>query len=78
MFLFSNIIECVLCCKFAQKESLVVWYSWDVVVVIVVVVVVAAVVTAVNNVCVVDFAFSYIFVFDKFDFEINSSDKITI
>ena len=73
MFLFGNVIEYVLCCKFTQKESLVVWYSWDVVVVIV-----AEIIAAVNDVCVVDFAFSYIFVLDKFNFEINSSSKITI
>ena len=76
MFLFGNVIECVLYHKFTQKESLVVWYSWDIVVVIIIVV--AAVITAVNNVCIVDFAFSCIFVLNKFDFEINSLGKITI
>ena len=68
MFLFGNVISCILCHKFAQKESLVVWYSWDVIVVVV----------AVKDVFIVDFAFSCIFVLDKFDFEINSSGKITI
>ena len=73
MFLFGNVIEYVFCHKFAQKKSLVIWYFWDIVVVVT-----AAIIAAINNVCVVDFAFSCIFVLDKFDFKINSSGKITI
>ena len=81
MFLFGNIISCVLYHKFAQKESFIIWYSWDIVVVVVVVIVVVIVVvviTAVKDVFIVDFVFSCIFVLDKFDFKINSSGKITI